>query len=142
MKLTKTQIYFIALGITLVLGYILWNMMFNRAKTEEGKKIKMGKADKAKTPSTRMTTQEIKTTSVSENQAAQRTAATKTWTNPKGMLCPAGVRAVRNADGTWTCISAQRSKCPSGYDVLYAPGTNIPKGCINLVTGKELPLQA
>jgi hypothetical protein len=66
----------------------------------------------------------------------------KTWINPKGTLCPPGVRAVRNADGTWTCISSQRSKCPSGYDILYSPGTNTPKGCVNLATGKEIPLQS
>ena len=66
----------------------------------------------------------------------------KSWINPKGTLCPPGVRAVKNADGTWTCISGQRSKCPAGYDILYNPGTNIPKGCVNLATGKEAPLQS
>lgn len=139
MKLTKTQIYFITLAITLVLGYVLWNMMFNKKEDTKGKKMKMGKPEIVPPAKSTIQTQEVKTVSGSNNMAqAQRTTGGRTWTNPKGLLCPPGVRAIKNTDGTWTCISGQRVKCPNGYDVLYV--NNTPKGCINLTTGQEKPL--
>ena len=109
MKLTKTQIYVISLAVTIVLGYILWTIMFNKkgSSAQKTAKPEEKKEDKSSTVQTAST---VATTAPTSSQAGQR----------RGYAMVAKI------------------KCPPGTDVLYDSNTGKAKGCINLATGKDV----